>query len=61
MLYNMKIVDGMFESSTRHEYNAWAKCIGSHFKNQDKAVFTIMENIEYDNSPYYIKIIDLDF
>ena len=57
----MKIVDGMFESSTRHEYNAWAKCIGSYFKNQDKAVFTIMENIEYDNSPYYIKIIDLDF
>ena len=30
LLYNVVVVDGVYQSSTRHIYESWAKCVGTH-------------------------------
>ena len=35
LLYNIQIVDGVYISSTRHTYESWAKCVGTHRLSKD--------------------------
>ena len=30
LFYNVVVVDGFYQSSTRHIYETWAKCVGTH-------------------------------
>ena len=57
LLYNIQVVDGVYSISTRHMYESWAKCLGTHRLSKGEAMFTIMENAESGGGSYYLKVI----
>ena len=61
LLYNIKILDDAYDSSTRYTYESWAKCMGTHKLTEDRVLFTIMESTESSSGKNYLKLINIDF
>ena len=61
LFYNVKIIDGVYDSSTRYIYESWSKCVGTHQLSENRVLFTIMENAESSSGNYYLKLININF
>ena len=62
LFYEIDIVDGVYQRSIRHIYEAWSKCVSTHHLSRTEAMFTVMENTESSESyQFYLKIIRIDF